>query len=214
MSGPRSRSFKAVTRTLHSDVTDIGLCRDLAVPFKAPKAMIPIEVRPLEPDDNVAFLNSGADSPVEAITKFGEGRFLKLNLPTCYLAVAPDGEVCYLQWLIAATENDKLRMHFGDLFPRIGSDEALLEAAYTVPAYRGKGIMACAMAQIAERALAFGARRVITFVETGNIPSLKGCERAGFFPYAKRTRSWRWLNRKTSFSLMDSPLRGSSTNAA
>ena len=39
------------------------------------------------------------------------------------------------------------------------------------------------MAQIAERGTDLGARWVITFVTVDNIPSLKGCQRAGFVPY-------------------------------
>jgi RimJ/RimL family protein N-acetyltransferase len=50
--------------------------------------------------------------------------------------------------------------------------------------------MAAAMAQIAERARDFGARKVLTFVATDNIASLKGCQRAGFHPHLlhRRTR--------------------------
>jgi RimJ/RimL family protein N-acetyltransferase len=60
--------------------------------------------------------------------------------------------------------------------------EALLENAYTPPAYGGLGIMSAAMARIAEQASAFGATDVLTFVDQQNIASLKGCERAGFYP--------------------------------
>ena len=38
------------------------------------------------------------------------------------------------------------------------------------------------MALIAERGGDIGAREVITFVNLENIPSLKGCQRAGFHP--------------------------------
>ena len=75
-------------------------------------------------------------------------------------------------------------------FPPLADGEALLENAYTPPAYRGLGVMAAAMAQIAERARDFGARKVLTFVATDNIASLKGCQRAGFYPHLlhRRTR--------------------------
>jgi GNAT superfamily N-acetyltransferase len=65
-------------------------------------------------------------------------------------------------------------------------DEALLEGAHTPVAYRGKGIMAEAMALIAERARDFGARYVLTFVEHDNVASLKGCKKAGFAPHLIR----------------------------
>jgi hypothetical protein len=39
------------------------------------------------------------------------------------------------------------------------------------------------MALIAERAAELGARHVLTFVDEGNVASLKGCQRAGFHPH-------------------------------
>src|SRR3954447_16432289 len=38
---------KSLARRLRSNVEAVGLRRDLAVPFEAPRAAIPIEVRPL-----------------------------------------------------------------------------------------------------------------------------------------------------------------------
>ena len=63
------------------------------------------------------------------------------------------------------------------------------ENAYTPPAYRGLGVMPAAMARIAERASDFGARKVMTFVATDNIASLKGCQRAGFHPHLLHQRA-------------------------
>jgi RimJ/RimL family protein N-acetyltransferase len=74
-------------------------------------------------------------------------------------------------------------------FPALGHDEALLEGAYTPPQHRGLGIMSAAMAMIAERADELGARHVLTFVGEDNIPSLKGCRRAGFHPHMMHFRS-------------------------
>ena len=65
-------------------------------------------------------------------------------------------------------------------------DERLLEWAFTFEQYRGLGIMACAMAQIAERGTLTGARWVLTLVEKNNIASLKGCRSAGFRPHQVR----------------------------
>jgi len=67
-------------------------------------------------------------------------------------------------------------------FPQLQPHQALLENAYTPPAYRGYGIMSAAMALIAERAADFDASEVLTFVAIDNIASLKGCQRAGFNP--------------------------------
>ena len=195
--GYLAESMRVIYRKLDSVVVDFGLCRDLGRPFQAMPAGIPVDIRPLRPDDDLSFLNPVNVTDAEAYIAF-QRRDL-LNLHTCYVAIAPDGNICYMQCLIGATENDTLCTQFNNVFPTLAADEALMEGAYTVPAYRGKGIMSYAMAQIAEKAVDFGAWRVITFVATDNTASLKGCERAGFFPYTKRTCSWRWFNRKVSF---------------
>jgi GNAT superfamily N-acetyltransferase len=114
-------------------------------------------------------------------------------------AIGPDGKVCYMQWLIASRDNARIRGQWADLFPVLAPDEALLEGAYTGHAYRGQGIMAHAMARIAERASDFGARWVLTFVGERNVASLKGCAKAGFVPYVRRTESWRFMRRRVRF---------------
>jgi len=104
-----------------------------------------------------------------------------------------------MQWLIGPSENDKIQAYFKGIFPLLAPDEALLEYAFTPDAYRGQGIMPCAMAQIAERAKAFAARWVITFVDHQNIPALKGCKKAGFVPYLMRKDTWRLFRRRSTF---------------
>ena len=91
-----------------------------------------------------------------------------------------NGAPCYVQWLFGARDNAFVSQLKG--FPVLAPHQALLENAYTPPAYRGFGIMSAAMALIAERAADIGARHVLTFVGLDNIASLKGCQRAGFNP--------------------------------
>ena len=100
-----------------------------------------------------------------------------------------DGQPAYMQWLFSHRENDKVEQLGG--FPSLGSDEALLESAYTPPSHRGLGIMSAAMALFAEKAADVDARYVHTFVGVENIPSLKGCRRAGFDPHLLHTRRFR-----------------------
>ena len=73
-------------------------------------------------------------------------------------------------------------------FPRLASDEALLEQAYTIPSHRGLGIMSAAMTVIAEKASDFGASQVLTFVDGEGAASLKACQRAGFAPHLLHRR--------------------------
>lgn len=168
-----------------------GLRRDLEVPLDTPKARIPISIRELETADLAILLPTdrvglGRKDCIELDTR---GAHVAADIPRCFVAVDErDGSPCYFQWLMGPDENGKIQSFFPpNWFPILAEDEALLENAYTPPHYRGNGIMSAAMAQIAERARGLGCRYVITFVASDNVPSLRGCAKAGFSPYIART---------------------------
>jgi RimJ/RimL family protein N-acetyltransferase len=125
--------------------------------------------------------------------------FFQTGIPQCYVAIDQNGDPCYAQWLMSSVDNDRIQEYFRGTFPVLASDEALLEGAFTPESYRGRGIMPQAMALIAERAKNLRARYVITFVAEENIPSLKGCKRAGFVPYMIRKTNWRLLRPRVTF---------------
>jgi RimJ/RimL family protein N-acetyltransferase len=186
-----------------SESRAFGLRRDVTVPFPPPEAMIPITVRPIRDSDVATLLGAGREE------LGGEAqrdrairmRMIEAKLPTCYVAVTEDDEPTYMQWLIGPEDNDRVHDIFGDRFPRLQPDEMLLEGAFTLEQWRGKKIMAAAMARIADRAAEHaGARWVITFVNDDNIPSLKGCKRCGFEPYLERTGSWRLFRHRSEFA--------------
>src|SRR6267154_4940214 len=160
LTGRASEVWRAVTHRLHSSGGSIGLRRDVMVPFSAPGAKLPIHVRPLAPGDDLSFLDVHQPGLTndQMLGRLGQLRILQSGLRTCYVAIGPDGKPCYMQWLIPSSENDRVRAFFGNLYPRLGPDEALLEGAYTPEAYRGQGIMGSAMAQIAARAADSGVR--------------------------------------------------------
>jgi RimJ/RimL family protein N-acetyltransferase len=204
LSGNAAKAWWALTYRVHSDSASIGLRRDLSLPFSGPQAKITITVRRLAPDDDLSALESMPGlSPDEAYWRLGQRRLLASGLQTCYVALAPDGKPCYMQWVIPSSENDRLRAVFGNLYPVLQPDEALLEGAYTPDAYRGKGIMGAAMAEVASRAAEHGARWVITFVDAGNEASLKGCMRAGFKPYLTRHEKFRFFHRRIAFEPLE-----------
>jgi RimJ/RimL family protein N-acetyltransferase len=200
-SGNAAKAWWAITYRAHSDSISIGLLRDLTVPFTGPSAKIPITVRRLASTDDLSALDPAPGlSADEAFWRLGQRRLLQSGLQTCYVAIAPDGKPCYMQWVIPASQNDRLKSFFGNLYPVLGPDEALLEGAYTPEAYRGKGIMGAAMAEVATRAREHGARWVITFVDQQNEASFKGCIRAGFAPYLQRQERFRWFRRQVTFA--------------
>jgi GNAT superfamily N-acetyltransferase len=200
--GRGRRVWGALTYLLYSDSASVGLRRDLRAPHAAPTAKVPIQVRPLAPDDKLSWLDVREPglSDDQVYARLGQTRMLRSDIRTCHVAVDPDGRACYMQWLILSSQSDRVRAFFGNLYPPLAPDEALLEGAYTPEAYRGQGIMAAAMARIAERADQFGARWVVTFVGEDNAASLKGCARAGFVPYVRRHERFRLFRRYVSFT--------------
>jgi GNAT superfamily N-acetyltransferase len=197
--GP-AKAWSAIRYRVYSDSTSLGLRRDLSQPFAKPAAKIPITVRPILSSDDMSALDPEPDlAPDEAMSRLAQRRLLESGLRVCFVAIADDGKPCYMQWAIPATENERVRAVFGNLYPKLGPDEALLEGAYTPTAFRGKGIMGAAMAQVAERAADLGARWVITFVDERNAASVKGCVRAGFAPYLRRHERFRLFYRQIQF---------------
>jgi hypothetical protein len=185
-----------------SETQSYGLRRDLAVPFNAPEASIPVSVRPLVDSDISSMLSltapgSTAEGREERRTRL---QMLQNGITRCYVAVTENDKPCYMQWLIGPELNDKMQTYFKGIYPRLKEGEALLEGAFTPEEYRGLRIMPAAMAQIAERGTQLGARYVLTFVTYDNIPSLKGCKRSGFSPYLMRYERWHRFRHKLTFS--------------
>lgn len=166
-----------------------GLRRDLTVPIERPSAKIPISVREMRQEDLAILLPSdtSAFSEQDRLEVVWRKRFAEDVGSNGYVAIDErDGSPCYMQWLLAPSQNEIIGRLGG--FPLLEKGEALLENAYTPPTHRGLGIMSAAMALIAERGGDVDARYVITLVGEDNIASLKGCRRAGFAPYMLHIR--------------------------
>jgi hypothetical protein len=190
--------WKMIGRGVYSNQRILCLRRDLEVPFKTPPAKIALSIRPLLDEDVSELLECGSE--VDELLKRKD--FLKEKVPTCYVAVTEDGHPCYMQWLMLAEQNENIQAYFGDAFPRLKQNEGLLEFAYCVEKYRGMGIMQHSMAEIAIKGKESGARWIITFVREDNIPSLKGCKRAGFSPYLVHENKWRFFHCRSDIRML------------
>lgn len=102
-------------------------------------------------------------------------RFCEHGLPGLHMAFLPDGRPAYAQWLLDAAHANRS----GHYMP-LGETDCLLEGAYTFTAARGMGMMADGMVQLLRIARAKGFATCFTYVAEANVPSLKGCARAGF----------------------------------
>ena len=196
--------FQIARQRLYSESQAFGLMRDLNIYFPTPAANLPLTIRPLRQDDVAKLLDlntPGIDSDGIHL-RLSRQLLVESKIPECFVGETPEGDPCYMQWLFGAEQNDAIQRHFHGYFPWLKQDEALLEGAFTPENYRGYRIMPCAMAQIAGEAAKFGARKVLTFVAVDNIPSLKGCKRAGFNIHLTRMERWRFFGRKVTFSLL------------
>jgi len=195
---------RRLNERLWSSREAIGFRRDLALPFTAPEAKVPLDIVELGPGEMPGMLDPGlAGASALDILECASRRALwHRHFGRCFVARAPDGQACFLQWLFDHRDNAALAAYFGDAFPVLVEGEALLEGAYTPAAFRGQRIMPAAMARIAEHGADTGARYVHTFVGIDNMPSLKGCVRAGFPPHQWRTQHLRLFRRHSDFSAL------------
>jgi GNAT superfamily N-acetyltransferase len=107
---------------------------------------------------------------------------LSAGIQTCYVVRDGDGNVCFLQWLVDASQNEALRAHYGDWYPVLSPGEALMESAYVFPAYRRTGILPAAVGAIIDRARESGVERVLGMISVSNKNSWASFMRLGFVP--------------------------------
>ncbi len=196
--GETPEMFRELAHRMYSDEASYVLRRDLTVSLTPrPVAKIPFSIRPLQASDL-------AHVVVERPRRLP---VLRADIPTCYVATTQDGSICYMQWLVTVDQQSRLRPYFKGELASYGTDTVLLEFAYTFKRFRGAGIMGAAMAEIAEQGLQHGARWALTYVKNDNIPSLKGCAKAGFRPYMLRSEIWRAFRLHQSFRAFDAPTR-------
>lgn len=191
--------LKEVKHRIYSKNLSFGLKRDLRENFQSPSANVDISIRPLQDIDIPLLLKNTSENPVNPRIIANQQAMVDANIPSCYVAVTKDEKPTYMQWLIGYEQREIISNYFRGIFPELKKSEALLEGAYSSPAYRGLRIMPEAMSKIAEKAESLNARWVITFVDIENIASLKGCKRSGFEPYVLRKCVWILFYNKVSF---------------
>lgn len=199
--GELGLAWRKLRFQLYAERVSYGLVRDLRIPVPPPRVRWPVTVRPLVGDDVPALFDPGDPLMSDATRRelYERLRLLEAGLGRPYVAVNPAGVACFVQWLFGPADDDALTRYFGGIFPKLAADEALVEAAYTVPRFRGLGVMPASMAQIAERARDLGATRVLSFTFHENTVSLRGSEQAGFVPFVIRSERWRLLRRDVRF---------------
>jgi hypothetical protein len=200
-------------RRLYSRIVSIGVRRDLdqyvagdpARDLEAvPPAKIPLVVRRLQPDDDLSFIadEPGLD-PREAQMRADQRWLMTGDLPTPWVAIGPDGAVCFMTFLLTARDNAVIRARWGELLPELQPGEAAIEGPYMAASGRGKGVMKDACRQILQAVRDDGVRYPLGFIGEQNVPSLKVAAFGGFDPYLKREESWFLFRRRIRFLPLD-----------
>ena len=104
----------------------------------------------------------------------------RAGITELYVAENPDGDAIYTQWLTRAQGQEQLHAHAPGRYPTLSEDEVLLEGAYTFSRFRQLGAMRDGMSQLLQIARDEGKTIAFTYVETHNVPSLRGCADVGF----------------------------------
>jgi GNAT superfamily N-acetyltransferase len=193
--------WRGLRKRVAEQSSAFGLRCDLGSDLPKPTAKIPINVRPLQPDERELLRpDENTDAPGDFYERLHRLRMFDAGLQTCYGAFADDDRLMYVQWLIEPAQSDLVQEFFRGTFPRLASDEVLLEGAYTFPTARGQGVMAAAMAGLTAEGKKRGFSTAWTFVGEDNIASLKGCYKAGYAENVRRLERWRLFRHSVSFA--------------
>lgn len=133
-------------------------------------------------------------------------RSCRAGVESLYVAQL-DGEPIYCQWLVRPEQQAAIQRHAPDTYEQLTPGEVLLEGAYTFTPFRGRRAMAAGMVQLLHIAREGGAEAAITYVAADNVPSLRGCARAGFVLDYQRVTTIRLGRRRSERRPVDDAAR-------
>jgi RimJ/RimL family protein N-acetyltransferase len=195
--GQFGRLWHVLQTHLHSDFIHVGLRRSTTEPFPTPRPRLSIELRPVEPGDLELFdPRTRSEQDADLVDAYD---LLRSGMKGAYIAVTKDGEVCHLNFLIDASQNAVLESVYGDLVPPLRDDEGLLEAAYTLEQFRGRGVVLNVLPLLAERGRERGIEWLVAYPPVDNRRMIGAFEWAGFEPFIQRRDSYRLFRRKVRF---------------
>ena len=178
----------------------IGFQRDPHTPPDIPDVDLKLNIRPIQKSDYVMLFNFTPQTlPLEIKYRLVGRAWLMSGIKTCYVTEIDEKIPCHLQWMIGPEENGRLLKFTNGGLPSINDNEVLLENAFTIEAYRRRGIEIWTVKRLLEKAVAIGARRAILFVRDTNTVTQKIVQRLGFVPYLIKTDHRFLFLRKISF---------------
>jgi GNAT superfamily N-acetyltransferase len=106
-----------------------------------------------------------------------------------------DGQrVVYVQWLVVPEDNPVIQHSYPNRYLLLRPNEAMVENAFALPAFRGRGLYPYAMHMILAEARDRGLTRVVTYIRKTNLASLTQTIQMGF-RICRLAREWKILGR-------------------
>jgi GNAT superfamily N-acetyltransferase len=168
-------------------------------PYPILQSKIPTTVRQLQPDDDLSLLEELPDlDPRLGQFRADQRWLLTGDLPTPWVAIDPDGKVCFMTFLLTSRDNAAIQARWGEMLPVLQPDESMIEGIYTAEKYRGMGIMVDAGTRIVDQGRGT-ARWGMGFIWEQNPSVLRAGMKGGWFPFAKRDERWLLFRRRVRF---------------
>ena len=178
--------WNAFLRRLYSEDVAFGFKRELDKEQIKPRVLLPFNTRPCKNSDIDFFLDNENDGLIN-------------DFETCYVATTKEGVPCFRLWVIGASQNKKLKDIWGRTFPQLLQDEVLIENVFTVPKFRGMGILPAVLYDVCETCKEHGAKYALTFGLASNNNTSRSYHYAGFYPYVLRKRKWFLFRKSITF---------------
>jgi GNAT superfamily N-acetyltransferase len=119
---------------------------------------------------------------------------------TMSVARTPAGDVIAFHFVHATDDHPALETVAPKMYPKPEPDEALTEAVYCLPAYRGRAFAPRLLEATGAHLAANGKRRVWAYLDTTNLAALRMFNRAGYAPSgAERVDRYRFGRFSTVF---------------
>lgn len=178
--------WKAFSTRIYNNWLSFGYKRDLNDPTEKPRTLLKLDIRVANDDDEKYFIENYKDGLIN-------------QFETCYVGITKNDDPCCRLWIIDDTQNDKLQSAWKDIFPTIKPNEVLFENLFTIPKYRGFGVMPYFMDELCNIAKENGADTAITFGAVNDLSTLRSYSYAGFKPYVVRRKKWFLFKRTVTF---------------
>lgn len=180
--------LNGIRKRIYSEIICLGVKRDLNNNFQSPDSKIKIKTRLFKKSDGIYFAHDNHN--------YG---LIEEDIKNCYVATTINDIPCFRIWIMESSQNSKIQSFFPGNFPSLNKNELLVEAAFTLPEYRGNRILSTAINKIIENNNN-RARYLLAFIDIKNVNSLKGYKHSGFDPYLLRVEKWFFFSKRVYFS--------------